>query len=278
MRYQKKATPWCFLLPSFLGIAIFFLIPFFRSFGYAVTDRDGVFVGLHNFAALLNNPAFLQAAGNTLKFMAAAIPLGIAVPLILGVMLFRLKGFPWLKTIFLSPLVIPAACTAFFFQSLFQSNGLLSHLLGSNTDWLQTSAAFPIAVSVYVWKNMGYNLVLILAGLSGIPKEYYECATVYGMGEIRTFFKITLVYLIPTLFIVFVMSCVNTFKVFRELYMLCGQYPQENIYMLQHYMNNQFDKLDYQNLTAASFLIVLLITLLILGFFLLDRRTDLKEG
>ncbi len=70
----------------------------------------------------------------------------------------------------------------------------------------------------------------------------------------------------------------NVLKVFRELYMLCGQYPQENIYMLQHCMNNQFDKLDYQNLTAASFLIVLLITLLILGFFLLDRRTDLKEG
>lgn len=273
---ESRGALW-FLVPSLLGVAVFFVLPFFRSFGYAVTDVEGRFVGLSNFASLFQNAAFRLAAANTVKFMAVAIPLGIFIPLVLGVMLFRLKGAAWLKTVFLSPLVIPAACAAFFFQTLFQSNGLVSSLLGSSRDWLQTDASFAIAVGVYLWKNMGYNLVLILAGLANIPKEYYECASVEGMGEGRMFFQITLVYMIPTLFIVFVMSFINSFKVFRELYMLSGSYPHEKLYLLQHYMNNQFDKLDYQNLTAASFTMTALIALLVIAFFRLDRKADLEE-
>jgi multiple sugar transport system permease protein len=275
MNENRKAL--LFIVPSLAGVALFYIIPFIMSLGYAVTDTSGSFVGLRNFANLFGSEAFRLAAGNTLKFMLIAIPLNIAVPLFIACLLFSVTGNGWLKTVFMSPLVIPSACAAFFFQSLFTSNGLLSRILGVNTNWLLTEHSFSIAVAVYVWKNMGFNLVLALAGLASIPKDYYEWASVEGMGKMRMFFKITLVYLVPSMFIMFVMSFINSFKVYRELYMLAGNYPNENIYMLQHYMNNQFARLNYQNLTTAAFVTTLTITVFMVGFFIIDKKAEHSE-
>jgi multiple sugar transport system permease protein len=268
---------FAFLIPSFAGVALFYIVPFGISLGYATSDMDGGFVGAANFVKLFGNESFRLASVNTLRFMALAIPLNIVIPLLVGGMLFKAKNGGWLKTLFMSPLVIPSACTAFFFQSVFMSNGLLSSALGVTTDWLQTDYSFYIAIGVYVWKNMGYNMVLTLAGFASIPPDYYEWAAVEGMGKARMFFKITLVYLMPSLFIMFVMSFINSFKVFRELYMLAGSYPNQRIYMLQHYMNNQFSSLNYQNLTAASFVITVLISAFVILFFIADRKTVTGE-
>ena len=266
-----------FLIPSFAGVLIFYIIPFVMSWGFATTDANGNFAGLDNFVNLFGSEAFRLAAGNTLKFMAIAIPLNIAVPFFIACLLSGITGVGWLKTMFMSPLVIPTACAAFFIRSLFMSNGLLSRVLGVNTDWLLTDRAFFIAVGLYVWKNMGFNLVLALAGLANIPKDYYEWASVEGMGKARMFFKITLVYIIPALFIMFVMSFINSFKVYRELYMLAGNYPNRNIYMLQHYMNNQFAKLNYQNLTTAAFAITTAVSVFMVIFFIADKKSEYGE-
>jgi multiple sugar transport system permease protein len=274
---NENRLAFLFIAPSVLGAALFFIVPFVMSLGYATTDSNGLFVGLANFKNLFASEAFRLAAWNTFKFMGAAIPLNIIIPLLIGCLLYKSTGGGWLKTIFMSPLVIPSACAAFFFQSLFESNGLISGILGVNTDWLQTDASFAIAVAVYVWKNMGYNLVLVLAGLAGIPKEYYEWAAIEGMGSVRAFLKITLVYMIPTLFIAFVMSFISSFKVYRELYMLAGNYPNEKIYMLQHYMNHQFAALDYQNLTSASFVITFVIGAFVIVFFVADKKSEYGE-
>ena len=274
---KESTAALLFLVPSFAGVAIFFIIPSMMSLGYAVADAEGRFVGLRNFMDLLASEAFRLAAGNTARFMAVAIPLNMAIPLIIACILFKAPGAGWLKTAFMSPLVIPSACTAFFFQSLFMSNGLVSRILGANTDWLSTGHSFAIAVGVYVWKNMGFNLVLALAGLADIPKGYYEWAAVEGMGKARMFFNITLVYMAPSLFVMFVMSFINTFKVYRELYMLAGNYPNERIYMLQHYINNQFAKVDYQNLTTASFAITIVVAVFMIAFFAIDKKSEFGE-
>jgi multiple sugar transport system permease protein len=277
MNKKENRLALLFIVPSLAGVAMFFVIPFAMSMGYTTTDINGNFAGLDNFISLFNSEAFRLAARNTLKFMAVAIPLNISIPLLIACMLFHISGSGWLKTIFMSPLVIPSACVAFFFQSLFTSNGLLSRILGVNTNWLLTEHSFIIAVGVYVWKNMGFNLVLALAGLANIPKDYYEWAAVEGMGKMRMFFKITLVYLVPALFIMFVMSFISSFKVYRELYMLVGNYPNENIYMLQHYMNNQFARLNYQNLTTSAFVITFVISVFMVVFFILDKKSDFGE-
>ena len=277
MMKRENRLALLFITPSLFGVAMFFIIPFVMSLGYAATDARGNFVGLSNFVGLFGNESFRLATGNTVKFMVVAIPLNIIIPLFIACLLFHMIGNVWLKMIFMSPLVIPSACVAFFFQSLFMSNGLLSRILGENTDWLQTEYSFVIVVGVYIWKNMGFNLVLALAGLANIPKDYYEWAAVEGMGKWRMFFKITIVYLIPALFIMFVMSFINSFKIFREIYMLAGSYPNEKIYMLQHYMNNQFSRLNYQNLTTSAFVMTFVITAFMITFFIIDKRAEFGE-
>jgi len=274
---KENAVAFSFLIPSLAGVALFYVIPFFMSLRYATTDRNGNFIGIANFVNLFNSEAFRLASWNTLRFMAVAIPLSIAIPLLLACLLFNIKGMGWLKTILMSPLVIPTASTAFFFQSLFMSNGFVSRLLNVNTDWLQTDHAFTIAVGLYIWKNLGFNLVLALAARANIPKDYYEWAAVEGMGKIRMFFKITVVYLVPGLFIMFVMSFINSFRIYRELYMLSGSYPHQSIYMLQHYMNNQFMWLNRQNLTSSAFVITFVIAALMVGFFIIDKKSDYSE-
>jgi len=277
MMKKENRLALLFIVPSFFGVAMFFIIPFVMSLGYAATDARGNFVGLSNFAGLFGNESFRLATVNTVKFMVVAIPLNIIIPLFIACLLFHMIGNVWLKMIFMSPLVIPSACVAFFFQSLFMSNGLLSRILGENIDWLQTEYSFVIVVGVYIWKNMGFNLVLALAGLANIPKDYYEWAAVEGMGKWRMFYKITIVYLIPALFIMFVMSFINSFKIFREIYMLAGSYPNEKIYMLQHYMNNQFSRLNYQNLTTSAFVMTFVITAFMITFFIIDKRVEFGE-
>ena len=256
---------------------MFYILPFIMSLRYVFTDMNGDFTGIDNFRNLFNSEAFRLATWNTFRFMIVAIPLNIAIPLFIACLLFGIKGMAWLKTIFMSPLVIPTASIAFFFQSLFMSNGLLSRLLEVNTNWLQTDHAFSIAVGLYIWKTLGFNLVLSLAARANIPKDYYEWAAVEGMGNKGMFFRITLIYLVPGLFIMFVMSFINSFRIYRELYMLSGNYPHHSIYMLQHYMNNQFLWLNYQNLTTAAFLITMVISVFMIIFFLVDKKLELGE-
>jgi multiple sugar transport system permease protein len=137
------------------------------------------------------------------------------------------------------------------------------------TDWARVTV-----VIVYLWKNIGYSMVLFLAGLQNIPVEYYEAARIDGASIWKQFTAITLVYLTPTAFFVFIMSIINSFKVFREAYLISGDYPHSSIYMLQHYMNNMFAGLDYQKLTSAAFIMSVFIVLLVLILFIIERRIN----
>lgn len=275
---RENMQAFLFLLPSLVGVAVFYVVAFVLSLSYVFTNRAGMFVGFENFASLLHSQAFRLASFNTARFMVIAVPLSMAVPFVLACVLFKLQGMAWLKTLFMTPLVIPTASVAFFFQSLFVSHGLLSQLLGTNTNWLQTDHALAIAVGIYVWRTLGFNLVLALATLANIPQGYYEWAAIEGMGRWRMFWGITLVYAVPGLFIMFVMSFIHSFRIYRELYMLAGNYPHSGMYMLQHYMNNQFMWLNRQNLTTASLLTTLVVSVFMVGFFALNKRADWGEA
>lgn len=272
-RARKIDKAALFLLPSLFGFLIFYALPAVYSLKYAFTDSPvgGSFIWFDNFMAVFASEAFRLAAVNTCKFIAVSLPLSMGIALLLALLIETLEKRRTLTTLFMSPLVIPTACAAFLFRSLFSSNGLLSNFSGEELNWLETDSAFAIAVAIYIWKNIGYNLCLYIAGLANIPTDYYEWAAMEGMGKIRFFFLIRLRYLMPTLFIVFVMSFINSFKIFRELYMLAGDYPQEGIYMLQHYMNNQFGRMNYANLTVVSFLLTAVVSIIVFVFFRADR-------
>ena len=253
---QKKYTGWFFLLPGFLGVSLFYLIPFLdvvrRSFTQAV---GGNFVGAANYQTVFTNQAFLLASKNTMRFAAVCLPLLLLISLGIAVLVQRLETWAgFLKGAYLVPLAIPAASVVLLWQLLFDRRGFLNgllHLTGwDGVDWMNTGASFGVLVFSYIWKNLGYDVVLWIAGLSMVPKEVYEAARVDGAGEWRCFFYITLPGIRPAAFTIVVISFLNSFKVFREAYLVAGNYPHDDIYLLQHLFNNWFRDLSMDKMAA----------------------------
>lgn len=269
-----------FVLPSLLGTGAFLLIPLLdvvrRSFTGAVS---GAWTGLANYQKIFSNPAFLLAGKNTIRFTVVCIPMLLALSLFIAVFLHRQARFgSFLKSTFLVPMAIPVASVVLLWRFLFQSQGLLNgilHQLGlRGQDWMNSKYAFWVLVFSYIWKNLGYDIVLWIAGLSGISRNIYEAARVDGAGEWRCFLSITLPNLLPSLYTISVLSLLNSFKVFREAYLVAGDYPHESMYMMQHLFNNWFRDLDLDKMAAAAVVNGAVIFLLIL---FLQRAWDSGE-
>ena len=268
-----------FLLPGLIGFVIFFIWPFIISLGYSFMDKpiDSVFVGFKNYLDLFKNESYLMSLRNTLIFMGICVPLNIVLSLLAAVMINKVSRYKEIFVlIFLIPLVIPSGSMIFFWKALFATDGYLNYILSlfsiSDVNWLESEITRYVIVFIFIWKNLGYNIVLFVAGINNIPKLYYEAATVDGAGAVKSFFDITLSNLIPTFVLVTIMSIINSFKVFKEIYLLTGSYPHESIYMLQHFMNNMFYSLNYPKLTTATSILVLIITILSQALLKYERR------
>ena len=264
----------CFLSPSLLGVAVFFIVPFCVVVYYSLIDGVGSrnFVLLDNFIKLFNNSAFILAAKNTLHFSAIAVPLAVVLSIILALMLeARIPGKSQFRTFFLSPMMVPVASVVLIWQVLFNYNGTVNEFLllfgADKIDWLQSEYSQVVVIILFLWKNLGYFMILFMAALANIPKELLEVADVEGASELYKFFAIKLRYLSPTVLFVTILSLINSFKVFREVYLLTGDYPYETLYMLQHFMNNTFNSLDYQKLSAAAVVMALVMVVIIALLF-----------
>ena len=259
-----------FLLPSMAGVSIFVLLPFLDVLRRAFTSAiGGQFVGISNFQSVLTNDAFRQAAGNSIRFTVICIPLLLLSSLSLSLWIRRIgKRGGFFKSIYLIPMAIPVSSIVLLWKYFFHGQGLLNgflHLFGiSGADWMNTKYSFWILVFTYLWKNIGYDVILWLAGLSAIPESIYEAARVDGAGERECLFYVTLPNLLPSFFTITVLSLLNSFKVFREAWMIAGNYPHDSIYMLQNLFNNWFTKLDMQKMTAGAVMLAA-----VLGIFLI---------
>jgi len=270
-----------FLLPGLIGFIIFYIWPFFISLGYAFWDKpvNGSFVGFKNFLDLFQNKAYLKGLGNTLRFIGISVPLNMALSLGVAMLINKLRRHkePF-SLVFLVPLVIPSGSMVSFWKSLFAYDGALNGLLRTfgiaKINWLDSSLALFVMVLIFIWKNLGYNMVLYLSGLSSIPKEYYEAASVDGAKPWQTFRHITLPHLASTSVLVLIMSIINSFKVFKEIYLITGSYPHDSIYTLQHFMNNMFSSLNYPRLTTATTILVVIIALFTQTLLRLERKAS----
>ena len=286
LKRQDFMRSLCFLSPSLIGVGVFFIVPFGVVVYYSMIDGVGSrnFVFLENFIKLFNNSAFIMAAKNTLQFSAIAVPLAVILAIVLALMLeCRIPMKSQFRTFFLSPLMVPVASVVLIWQVLFNSNGTINEFLAlfdiAKIDWLQSDHCQAVVIILFLWKNLGYNMILFMAGLANIPKELLEVADVEGASEWYKFFAIKLRYLSPTVLFVTILSLINSFKVFREVYLLTGDYPYEKLYMLQHFMNNTFKSLDYQKLSAAAVVMALVMVVLIaLLFYAEDKFGKDVEG
>ncbi len=281
MKQKQARKGILFILPSFVGVCVFWFIPYVdvirRSFFGTVS---GKFTGIQNYQNLFSNQAFLLAGKNTVRFFGICIPLLVGLSLLLAVCLNSLKekGKQLLKTAFLLPMAIPVATVVLLWKVLFNGHGFLNHILSlfsiKGTDWLNTDASFAVLVISYIWRNLGYDIVLWLAGLMAIPQSIYEAAKTDGAGAWKCFTRITVPNLLPSLFTIVVLSLLNGFKVFREAYLVAGDYPQEKMYLLQHVFNNWYRDLAIDKMSAGAVVTGAVIMILIL---LLQKAWERKD-
>ena len=264
-----------FLGPSVTGVAVFFIVPFLVVVYYSVirSPLNPEFVFLDNFKAVLGNSSFRTAAGNTAMFSAIAVPLAVVLSLGLALLLeCRIPCKSLFRTFFLSPMMVPVASVVLIWQVVFHYRGTLNVILANfgvdPVDWINSPHCLMVIVVLFLWKNLGYNMILFMAALNNIPKALLEVADVEGASAVHKFFNIKLRYLSPTVLFVAILSIINSFKVFREVYLLTGDYPYEGLYMMQHFMNNTFNNnLDYQKMSTAAVLMALVMVALIALLF-----------
>lgn len=279
MKFRDKIFPLACLTPSFIGVMIFFIVPFIVIIYYSMVDNpiNKDFVFLDNFISVLKNTAFKKAAVNTLKFSAMAVPLAVVLGMGLAMLLdSRIPFVSQFRTSFLCPMMVPVASVVLIWQVIFHYNGTLNEILmkfgADRVDWLKSDKAMIVIVVLFLWKNLGYNMILFLSALNNISKDQLEVATLEGAGRWYKFVHIKLRHLSPTILFVAILSLINSFKVFREVYLLTGDYPYDSVYMLQHFMNNTFRSLDYQKLSAAAIIMALVIVVIIGILFIAENK------
>lgn len=262
---ETRAAVW-FLAPSLLGIAVLVLIPFLETVRRSFFNDPGTrFLGLGNYRAVLDNAAFRLAAVNTGKFLLLSIPALMLISLILALLVKPARR--WFRTGFLLPLAIPVTSVSILWQVVFADNGLANGLLSGigaePVSFMGSTAAFSVLLFTFLWKNSGYHMVLWLSGMDGIPKELYEAARLDGAGPWQQLLHITLPNLLPTVGMLTVIALINTFRVFREAWLVAGNYPHDSMYLLQHLFQNWFRSLDLGRLCAGAVMMALVLLCLI---------------
>lgn len=272
---QNNRRAFLFILPGLAGVSIFLLIPYldvlFRSFTVA---NSGSFAGFDNFVTVVQNDAFQLAAINTIKFISVCVPLLLTLSLLISIYIYenpRLSNM--LKTGFLVPMAIPVTSVVLMWRFLFDHNGILNGILDSagidTVNWMNGDGTFWILVGSYIWKNLGYNIILWLAALSSIDPDIQAAAKLDGANNFQRLIRITLPSVKNGTFVVVVLAILNSFKVFREAYLVAGEYPHDSIYLIQHLFNNWFRELDVNKLAAGAVInsIVLIALILLLQKF-----------
>lgn len=283
---KKMKARIFFLAPSFLGVFLFVVLPFGdvarRSFMTAIT-KEGA--GIRNYRAIFTNSAFLLAVKNTFRFTVFCIPLLVALGLAIALAMGSIRHLQTVKSFYLFPLAMPTATVAVVWKMIFYEKGFLNQWLeqfgllgrlgaGAAVDYIGGGAAFYVLAGTYIWKNLGYTVVLWLAGIMGVNGEMMEAAQVDGAGKLQRFWYVMLPNLKGSLYTIVVISFLNSFKIYREAYLVAGSYPHDSIYMLQHLFNNWFVNLDLDKMAAAAVVCALFFLIFIMLLqWLWDKET-----
>lgn len=216
---------------------------------------------LDNYKSVLQNSAFRLAVKNTLCFLGVCLPLLLGAGLLLAWLLWLLLPHSrYVQPLLLLPPALPVAGIALTWKILFEDGGLLNSWLEQfglpSVSFLKSNAVFGVLVATFIWKNLGYTLLIWMAGLCSIPRVLYEAAAIDGAGLWRSFLCITLPALPPSLGLASLFGIIGCFRAFREAWLLAGNYPPDSIYLLPHLLNNWFLALDMQRLSAAVMLVL----------------------
>ena len=274
---RRHRAAWWFVGPALFVIGVFFFLPVLAALALSITDfdiyaladlRNLRLVGLRNYVELLQTPLFWRALGNTLYFVIVGVPLSMAVSLAAALLLHsrvaRFKAF--LRTALFAPVVTTLVAAAVVWRYLFNTRyGWLNYALGGigipPIDWLgDPHWAMPAIIVFAVWKNFGYNMIILLAGLQAIPPELYEAARIDGASLWRQFRYVTLPMLAPMLFMVGILTVTGYFQLFAEPYVMTQGGPLQSTVSVLYLMYDEgFKWWNLGSASAVAFVLFLLI-------------------
>lgn len=281
-----KLRPYVMIAPAILVFSMFFIYPIGYMIYLSVLDWNFVspvkeFVGLDNFKGLFNEPKFIEVMKNTFTYTFLTVSLTITIALLFSLWLNKQsKVYAFVQGALFSPHIISLVSISMLWMWLMDSNyGLLNWFLNlfgiSNISWLTSPSTSLISlVIVAVWKGIGFNALIFIAGLQSIPKDIYEAAELDGTSKVRTFFKITLPMLSPTLFFLTIIGIINSFQVFETIAIMTqgGPLNSTNTFVFYIYEYSfRFFKIGFAS--AAGVILLAIISLMTVVYFrILSRR------
>ena len=221
---------WFMVAPTIIGLVVLNVWPFIQTIYASFCEHLGFgnykFIGLGNYVNMFQNADFWKATGNTLLFCVLTVPVGIFLSLLVAVMLnAKVKFKGGFRTIFFLPMVCAPAAVTMVWRWIFNGEyGILNQMFGTQIKWITDPNVVMISCAVVaIWSNIGYDAVLLLAGLQNIPKTLYEANSIDGAGKVRQFFTITLPMVSPTMFSVLIMRLMASMKIYDLIYMMADE-------------------------------------------------------
>ncbi len=282
---NKTFMGWVFILPALTGTFIFIIIPVFFSFGLSFMKWDLLnkpeFIGLENYLDIFTSPLFGKILLNTFVYAISTSILAVIIPLILACILnSKIRGSEFFKTAYFLPFVTPMIVIAVIWQWIFDPNiGILNYILKLNINWLYDAAfAMPAIIIVSVWKLIGYNMVIFLAGLSSLNQSLFEAAKIDGASKFDTFRFLTVPLLSPTIFFVVVITCISSFQVFDLIYMMTqgGPFDSTNVLVYAVY-KNAFEYFKIGNASAMAYVLFAIIFSLTIAQWKMRKKLVYNE-
>jgi multiple sugar transport system permease protein len=271
-RRKQNLTGWLFISPIVVGVVAFQFFPILVSIVASLTDWNGIsapkFIGLKNFSEMFtDDPLFLQTFKNTVYFTLASIPLTIGIGLVLALLCARpIRGVAFFRTAYFAPYVTNVVAIGFVWFWFFQpDNGVINGLLGqlgiTGPQWLSSSSrAMPAVIMVSVWQGIGYPMIILLAGLQGLPNEFYESAKIDGAGAWQRLRFITLPLLTPHFLFLLITQFISSFQVFGLIYVMTKGGPGHatSVYIYNIYQNAfSYGKIGYASAMAWILFVVI---------------------
>lgn len=284
--YNRQETLWAlfFLSPKIIGLVFFTLGPVIASFLISFTDWDlvgkPIWIGLDNYKHLISNDVFVKSLINTCYYTVVSVPLGLVLSLLLAVaMNQKIKGIVVFRTAFFIPVISSMVAVALLWRWIYNSQyGLLNYFLGligiPPQNWLgNTKLAMPSLITMSVWKGLGYNMMIWLAALQGIPEDLYEAARIDGASKWQQFKNITVPLLSPTTFLMLILGIIGSFQVFEQSFVMTNGGPAKATLTIVLYLySNAFEWLRMGYASAMAYILALIIFVLTLIQFKYQKK------
>ena len=291
---KKKATArqkkdwfagYVFIAPVTLGLLVFYIWPFIQNFWFSFNNVNKFnvthFIGLDNYKQLIGDAEVWTTFGNTLKYVVFTVPIGLFLSICIAALLnAKIRGTSIYRTLYFLPSVTMAAAVAMVWKWVFNEkmgilNSIIASLGGERVGWLTNpKTALFIVMLVGLWMSVGYNMIILLAGMQGIPKTYYEAASIDGAGGLAQFFKITIPLLTPSIFFVMITSIISGFQVFDVVYMMVlksnpAYESTQTVVML--FYRQAFDY-GYKGYAAAISILIFIAIMIVTIFQLIGQK------